>query len=282
MIYPATAFSHTSANAPLTKEGRARAKTNMESVHGSLGEQLESTKKKIEQLEASLVSKREIIQGCRDLLSGQLRSVFVTGDGPQQSSDSASKYELAFFQRKREQRLKCVLERLVPIVGSTVATSFLGRGDPCSRDEPKVEEIQVEERAAGWITSKARNIIWVGMQARNLSEHVFFDLHLSVALQNSHSSGLARLEPHSMGLLVGYIDVDMLRLTDEEFMDNSLALKRILSRTVLLHFDRNQDPKDARDVLDHATAPIPKFPIHERPPPAWLQPLCKISYLMFI
>ncbi|KAF9184076.1 putative choline transporter, neither null mutation nor overexpression affects choline transport [Haplosporangium sp. Z 767] len=245
----------------------------MESVHGSLGEQLESAKKRIERLEASLVSKREIIQGCQDLLSGQLRSVFVTGDGSRRSNDLASTYELAFFQKKREQRLKCVLERLVPIVGSTVATSFLGRVDSSSSDEPKVEELQIEERAAGWIASKSKNIIWVGIRTRNHSEHAFFDLHLSVALQNSHSGGLARLEPHSTGLLVGYIDVDMLRLTDEEFMDNSLALKRILSRTALLHFSRNQNPEDAHVMLGHATIPIPKFPIHEQLPPDWLQPL---------
>ncbi|KAG0319523.1 hypothetical protein BGZ99_005078 [Dissophora globulifera] len=109
----------------------ARGKVTLNSARNTLEIQLELKRKKILRLQASLTSKAEIIQDCQDLLSGPLASVFVVQDpetGPPidvggNSNAHVPEVKLDLFQWKRRERRKRVLKRLIPIVGSTVASS---------------------------------------------------------------------------------------------------------------------------------------------------------------
>ncbi|KAG0376167.1 hypothetical protein BGX24_008183 [Mortierella sp. AD032] len=68
-LYPAVGFSRSKTVMDITDESKARAKSNLESALGTLEEQLALKQKRIERLQASLVSKKEIVQGCQEMMA---------------------------------------------------------------------------------------------------------------------------------------------------------------------------------------------------------------------
>ncbi|CAO3574017.1 unnamed protein product [Mortierella alpina] len=260
-IYPSSAQFLPPATIPTTAEENKKALSNMNCTLGVLEGHVEDAQKKIQRLQSSLTSKSEIVQNCQDLLNGPLRSVFASAGGS--LTDSATtQEELRLFRRKKQQRQKRVLERLKPIVGSTVSESF--------REQPGLgptrPALDVEECSAGWIQST--NIFWVGAKVRNDSERTIFNLRLSVSQQRLQGRSLARLEPQVSGWVLCIIDIDPSMLEDAEFLDRSLALTRLLSDSILLHFDLREQQVEDR-AASHATLAIPKVSILERPGKGW-------------
>ncbi|KAF9549908.1 hypothetical protein EC957_002479 [Mortierella hygrophila] len=69
-LYPAVGLLRPKSAKETTEESKARAKSNLNLALGTLEEQLALKQKRIERLQASLVSKREIIQGCQEMMTG--------------------------------------------------------------------------------------------------------------------------------------------------------------------------------------------------------------------
>ncbi|KAF9112559.1 hypothetical protein BGX27_003194 [Mortierella sp. AM989] len=251
LIFPRSARPNTSSNMASGQEDVTRAVANMDSTLEALERQLELKRQKIQRLEESLTSKSEIIQGCQDMVDGPLRSVFNTGGVCQTYEDSTPSDVLAIFQKKRLERRKRVLERLIPIVGRTVVTDFTSAVD---NDNTVVEgdlltqPVHILECVSGWIESTSEGIVWFGVHIENQSEQPLFNVHLSVAQHDSCGLNLSRLETRSTGLIVGAIRVNLLELNDDEYLEKSLVTERLMAGMVRLHLDQKLDQKDGPDM----------------------------------
>ncbi|KAF9133434.1 hypothetical protein BGW39_009745 [Mortierella sp. 14UC] len=261
-LYPAVGFTRSKAVTDATDESKARVKINLDSALGTLEEQLALKQKRTERLQASLVSKKEIVQSCQDIMSGSLRSALFSGLGPRVQEDSA------LLKRKRDQRRKRLLERLVPIVGRTVATSFQAEFNDRGPEKDKDEPLDILECTAGWMTSASRDAIWLGVKVKNISDQALFHLRLSVAQQNSRGRSIPRLESQAIDVVLGTIEVDTKMLGDDEILDRSKALARILNHSVLLHHS-SQEGQDNSGSLSSSTVLVPAFTRQDTPPAAW-------------
>ncbi|KAF9361089.1 hypothetical protein BGX26_005956 [Mortierella sp. AD094] len=235
------------------KDDVARSIANMESTVGALERQLELRRKKIQRLEESLASKNHIVQGCQDIVDGPLRFVFDTGGLGQMSEESMPSEVLSIFQKKRFERRKRILERLIPIVGETVVTNFSSNTESkTATEDVPTHPLHVLECASGWMASDSGGIVWFGAHIENQSKQSLFNIRLSAAHHDSHGLKLSRLEPGSTGLLVGFIRMDISDLDDDECLDKSLVTKRLMSGSVRLHLDRKFDQNDGSDMY-HST-----------------------------
>ncbi|KAK3848189.1 MAG: hypothetical protein J3R72DRAFT_92554 [Linnemannia gamsii] len=261
-LYPAFGFSRSKTAMDITDESKARAKSNLESALGTLEEQLALKQKRIERLQASLVSKKEIVQGCQEMMAGSLRFALFSGLGPRAQEDSV------LSRRKRDQRRKRLLDRLVPIVGSTVATSFQLEFDDRETVKDKNEPLETLECTAGWMTTVSRDVIWFGVKVRNTSDQALFHLRLLAGQQNSHGRSIPRLEGQGTDVLLGAIEVDARTLGVDELLDRPKALARILTNTVLLHYSP-QKGQDNYESLSSSTLLVPAFTRQDAPPIAW-------------
>ncbi|KAG0071760.1 hypothetical protein BGZ89_009525 [Linnemannia elongata] len=214
-LYPAVGFLHPKPAMETTHESKAREKSNLNSALGTLEEQLALKQKKIERLQASLVGKREIIQGCQEVISDSLRFSLFSGLGPRMQEGSV------LSQQRKDQRRKRLLERLVPIVGSTVATSFQSEFDDRGAEKVKIESLDILECTAGWVTTSSRDLMWLGVKVKNTSDQPLFHLRLSVAQQNSRGCSIPRLESQGTDVLLGVVEVDRKWLDDFELLDRS-------------------------------------------------------------
>ncbi|KAG0209283.1 hypothetical protein BGX33_005709 [Mortierella sp. NVP41] len=262
-FYPAVGFTRSKSALDTTDESRARAKSNLDSALGTLEEQLALKQKRIERLQASLVSKREIVQGCQDMMTGSLRHTLFSGLGLRIQDDS-----MLLQQRKRDQRRNRLLDRLVPIVGNTVATSFQAEFDESESERDKTESLEILECTAGWITSLSRALIWFGVKVKSTSEQSLFHLRLSVAQQSSRGRCIHRLESQETEVLLGTVEVDKGALDDDELLDRSKALSRILRHAVLLHYSPYEG-QDNYESLNSSTLLMPAFTRQDIPPVAW-------------
>ncbi|KAF9993600.1 hypothetical protein BGZ65_010846, partial [Modicella reniformis] len=278
-IYPASALSFPRPRVPLTEEELTRAKTNLDNALGTLEQQLELKRKRIERLRASLASKADIISGCQELLTGPLCSAFYTGG----RLGSATHEDLGSFQRKRDQRRKKVLERLVPIIGNTLSETFEPSVEDDESNKQQIEEstqLATLECASGYIPSKLGITIWFGVRVWNHSTQTVYNIRLSVGQQSSHGTVLPRMDPQTGGVMLGVVQLEPLMLKDDEYLDRSRATARVLTNTVRLHFDKQQGPEDVN--MNHVTITIPKFPVVEgcsHPWRAWLVDLLLPSHI---
>jgi len=264
-IYPASTLYESGTSTTLTEESVSKAKANLNNALGTLKQQLQLKRKRIERLQTSLVSKAEIIHDCRDALSESLSPAFHTGCHlgtfsipPQEESTS--------FQRKRERRRKEVLERLIPVIGNTVSTSFQWDGEENTLVADLIEHVDQPETlecASGWITTTLGITIWFGLRVWNHSTQTIYNLRLSVAQRRSHGTMLTHMDPQTGAMILGVIQLDPLTLDDNEYLDKSRAVGKLLSNTTTLHFDRRQ-PLEGNTVMSHSTISIPKFPVLER------------------
>ncbi|KAF9570749.1 hypothetical protein EC968_001434 [Mortierella alpina] len=254
-IYPSSAQCPTAASIPVTDEDHKKAMSNLSCTLEALEGQLENAQKRIQRLHSSLASKSEIIENCQDLMNGPLRSAFVSG-GQSRINNMTTQEALRLFHRKRQQRQRRVLERLKPIVGSTVSKSFQDQIDTISTLPP----LDVEKCESGWIQST--NIFWVGAKVRNSSDRPVYSLRLSVMQLQLQGRSIKRLEPQMSGMVLCVVDIDPLTLKDADFLDKPLALKRLLSNSILLHFDLTEGQIE-EGALNHATHAIPKFLIQD-------------------
>ncbi|KAF9929913.1 hypothetical protein BGZ67_006042 [Mortierella alpina] len=250
-IYPSSAQPLPPASIPMTDEENKKAMSSLNCTLGALEGQLDNARKKVQRLQSSLASKSEIIQNCQDLMSGPLCSVFVSGGGSLTNSSTAQE-ELQLFQRKRQQQQRRVLERLKPIVGSTVSEAFHEQAGLGST----LPLLDVEECNSGWIQST--NIFWVGAKVRNSSKRPVYNLRLSVVRQQLHGRSITQLEPQKSGWVLSVVDIDPSTLEDAEFLDRPLALIRLLSDAIFLHFDLTEEPV-GEGAAHHVTHAIPKF-----------------------
>lgn len=273
-LYPAVGFLRPKTAIEATDESKAHAKSNLNSALGTLEEQVALKQKRIERLQASLVSKREIIQGCQEMMSDSLRFSFFSGLGPRMQKDSV------LSQRRRDQRQKRFLERLVPIVGSTVATSFQSEFDDRGAEMVKIESLDILECTAGWVTSASRDLIWLGVKVKNTSDQALFHLRLSVAQQNSRGRSITRLESQGTGVLLGMVEVDKRWLDDFELLDRSKAFVRILTDALLLHYSP-QEGQENSESLNSSTLLVPRFTRQDTPPDAWRRSLgnCRLNMI---
>ncbi|KAG0012602.1 hypothetical protein BGZ80_011632, partial [Entomortierella chlamydospora] len=225
----------------------------MESTVGALEKQLELRRKKIQRLEESLASKNHIVQGCQDIVDGPLRFVFDTGGLGWISEESMPSDVLSIFQKKRFERRKRILERLVPIVGETVITNLSSNTESkMETEDTPADPLHVLECASGWIASTSGGIVWFGAHIENQSKQSLFNIRLSVAQHDSRGLKLSRLEPGSTSLLAGFIRMDISELDDDEYLDKSLVTKRLMSGAVRLHLDREFNQNDGADMY-HST-----------------------------
>ncbi|KAF9198425.1 hypothetical protein BGZ49_000753 [Haplosporangium sp. Z 27] len=227
-----------------SKQGdHVRAIANMDSTLGALERQLELRRKKIQHFEQLLTSKKQIIQDCQEVLDGPLRFAFNTGH---LSEDAMPPEVVAIFQKRRSERRKQILERLIPIVGETAMTEFTldtrVEGDIA---EHSVHPLHVLECASGWITSSVGGVAWVGANVENQSSQSLFNIRLSISLSCSHGRSLSQLEPGSTGLLISFIRMGVSDIydDDDDCFDLSLVTKRLMSGSVQLHLDRKLDQK---------------------------------------
>ncbi|KAG9071806.1 hypothetical protein KI688_006022 [Linnemannia hyalina] len=265
-LYPAVGLLRPKTAMETTEESKARAKSNLNLALGTLEEQLALKQMRIERLQASLVSKREIIQGCQEMMSDSLRFSLFSGLGPRMQQDSM------LSQRRRGQRQKRLLERLVPIVGSTVATSFQSEFDDRGAEKVKIESLDILECTAGWVASASRDLIWLGVKVKNTSDQALFHLRLSVAQQNSRGRCIPRLESQGTDVLLGMVQVDKRWLDDFELLDRSKAFVRILTDAVQLHYSL-QEGQDNSESLNSSTLLVPRFTRQDMPPDAWRRSL---------
>ncbi|OAQ34869.1 hypothetical protein K457DRAFT_28210 [Linnemannia elongata AG-77] len=268
-LYPAVGFLRPKTAMETTHESKARAKSNLNSALGTLEEQLALKQKKIERLQASLVGKGEILQGCQEVISDSLRFSLFSGLGPRMQEGSV------LSQQRKNQRRKRLLERLVPIVGSTVATSFQSEFDDRGAEKVKIESLDILECTAGWVTTSSRDLIWLGVKVKNTSDQPLFHLRLSVAQQNSRGCFIPRLESQGTDVLLGVVEVDRKWLDDFELLDRSKAFVRILTDAVLLHYSP-QEGQDNSESLNSSTLLIPRFTRQDTPPDAWRQSLDEV------
>lgn len=273
-LYPVVGFLPPKTAMKTTDERKARAKSNLNSAVGTLEEQLALKQKRIERLQASLVSKRDIIQGCQEMMLDSLRFSLFSGLGPRMQEDSV------LSQRRRDQRRKRLLERLVPIVGSTVATSFQSEFDDRGAEKAKIESLDILECSAGWVTSLSRDLIWLGVKVKNTSDLALFHLRLSVAQHNSRGCSIPRLESQGTDVLLGLVEVDKRWLDDCELLDKSKTFVRILADAVLLHYSP-QEGQDDSESLNSSTLLMPRFTRQDTPPDAWRRSLgnCRLNMI---
>lgn len=260
-VYPPSAQCPSPASIPMTGEENKKAMSNLNCTLGALEGHLENARKRIQRLQSSLASKSEIIQNCQDLMSGPLRSAFVSGGGSLINSSIAQE-ELRSFQRKKQLRQRRVLERLKPIVGDTVSGSFHEQAGL----KPTLPLLEVEECTTEWIQST--NIFWVGAKVRNSSERAVHNLRLSVVQQQLRGRSITRLDPHKSGSVLCVVDLDPLTLEDAELLDRTIALKRLLKDSLLLHFDQTDEQVEDGAVY-HDTIAIPTFTILDGPRQEW-------------
>jgi hypothetical protein len=261
-LYPAISFSRSRATIETTEESKARAKSNLDSARGTLEEQSTLKQKRIQRLQTSLTSKREIIQGCQDMMSESLRNSFFSGLGPRIQDDSV------LSQRRKDQRRKRLSDRLVSIVGSTVATSFQAEFDDREPMRAKAEALEILECTAGWVNSASRNLIWFGAKIKNTSDQALYHIRLSVAQRNSRGRTVPRLASQGTDAIMGTIEVDGMSLDDSELLDRSKALSKILTNAVMLHYSPLAG-QDNYGSLDSSAFLIPTFIRQDRPTDAW-------------
>ncbi|KAI1318011.1 hypothetical protein EDD11_007394 [Mortierella claussenii] len=253
-------------------ESVSRAESNLDSTLDTLEQQLEIKRKRIEHLRASLISKSEIIQDCQDLMRGPLRSVFMVGDNPiSPSDDTSGAVGPRLLQRKREQFRKRILERLVPIIGSTVDSGFT-RANELDETETKHSEVKpmvdILNCSSGWISHHDGCTIWLGAEFKNLSKATLFNLRLSVSQRESCGQILSSLNPAATSRLIAVVQVSFSELKDDEYFDRSLAVSRILSSAVLLHVDQKAAVTDD-DTLQHNTFMMTMPSVHQLCPESW-------------
>lgn len=277
-IYPPSTLSVGRPSVTLTEEDISRAKANLDNALGTLEQQLQLKRKALERLQASLSSKADIIQSCQDLLNGPLRSILYAGR--HLGTPNPFSHEHALFQRRREQRRRKVLERLTPIIGNAVSTSFqssIDDGKITMEPAERIEEMATLECASGWISTTLGVTIWFGVRVGNYSTQTMYNVRLSVARQRSRGIVLSRMDPQTDGVIIGLVQLDPLQLQDNEYLDRSLAVTRVLSRTVRLHFDKRQIPGD--DVtVNKVTLSIPRFPVVEHCALSWQSSLGKAEF----
>ncbi|KAF9362291.1 hypothetical protein BGX34_006475 [Mortierella sp. NVP85] len=276
-IYPASTLYESGISTALTEESVSKAKANLNNALGTLEQQLQLKRKRIERLQTSLVSKAEIIHDCRDVLSESLSPAFHTGCHLGTFSIPPQK-ECASFQRKRERRQKKVLERLIPVIGNTVSTSFQwdGKENTLVADLIEhVDQLETLECASGWITTTLGITIWFGVRLWNHSTQTIYNLRLSVAQQRSHGTVLTHMDPQTVAMVLGVVQLDPLTLDDNEYLDKSRAVRRLLANTTTLHFDRRQ-PLEGNTIMSHSTISIPKFPVLERCELPWRTHLAEL------
>lgn len=261
-LYPAVGCSRLRTTTETTEESQARAKSSLASAHGTLEKQMALKQKRIERLQASLISKREIIQDCQDMMSESLRNSLFSGLGPRIQEDSA------LSQRRRDQRRRQLWDRLVPIVGSTVATSFQAELNDQRLERAKTESLEILEFTAGWVTTASRNLIWFGAKVKNTSEQALFHLRLSVAQHNSRGRSIPRLASQGTDALLGTIEVDKMSLDDSELLDRSKALAKILTDAVMLHYSPLVG-QDNHESLNSSALLVPAFIRQDSLPDAW-------------
>ncbi|KAF9916279.1 hypothetical protein BX616_004147 [Lobosporangium transversale] len=273
LIYPETTISTVATPVKkATHEDITRAKTNMDHVLMTLGQQIEHKREQIGRLRTSLTSKSEIIQECQDLMTGPLQSMFLTGGGSYMSIDGTfGPEDMTLFRRKREHRRKQVLKRLVHIIGSGVDTNFLQKEDQYESNDGDVAPhgfVDILECVSGSHVFIEDNLVWVGVRVKNMYESPIFNVRLSVLLQNSCGQSISELGSQANGLLVCTISIESSALEDSEYFDKSSAVRRILSNGILLHFDRKSVQSFDVDI-PHRTVLITRFSIVDQYPSIW-------------
>ncbi|KAF8979681.1 hypothetical protein BGZ46_005141 [Entomortierella lignicola] len=267
LIYPNPDYSVMSSSTSSKQGDHVRAIANMDSTLGALERQLELRRKKIQHFEQLLTSKKQIIQDCQEVLDGPLRFAFNTGH---LSEDAMPPEVVAIFQKRKSERRKQILERLIPIVGETAMTEFTldtrVEGDIA---EHSIHPLHVLECASGWITSSVGGVAWVGTNVENQSNQSLFNIRLSISLSCSHGRSLSQLEPGSTGLLISFVRMGVSDIYDDhdDCFDLSLVTKRLMSGSVQLHLDRKLDQKGPE--MYHSTVPITNITFLEYCPKIW-------------
>ena len=267
-----------------------RAKANLNLAQDAIKKQVLQQQEKIRRLQDALVTKKDIIDDCQGLLTGPFRSVFVTGGGPAtgvSSTSSHSESELELYKRVRDKRRKKILDRLVPIVGDTVARSFQdGANEPANTDKDS-GQLDIWDCTAGWIRSKSRSILWLGANCRNKSAVTLRNVSLSIALQETNGTVISSLAPQESRGLMCLLQVDLMSLQDEEYTDRDQAVRRILSNCVLVHFIPDQMGEKvggAEDQESPVSVPISisDISVEKQIPSRWLHGLGKGSDSSFL
>ncbi|KAG0357083.1 hypothetical protein BGZ54_000460, partial [Gamsiella multidivaricata] len=282
-IYPASPRVLMGLQTAPTDEGVARAKIHMESAHTALEQQLELKQKRIQRLQDSLVSKGDIIQDCQDMMAGPLRSIFNTG-GDHSFNDFINREGLVLLQRKRMERQRRVLERLIPIVGNTLTPTLFAQPNNGTSDTEILDAVNLvspddpgnllvtTKSAAGWISPDS---VWFGVEVRNQSKETLYNIRLSASQYNMRGSHIPRLRPKNCSLLLGVIQVESSLLADDEYLDRSRTVQRVLSNTVHVLFDHKQS-RDEDAGMNSVSFSIPRFPDLAHCFQEWQTPLADI------
>ncbi|KAG0045395.1 hypothetical protein BGZ83_009396 [Gryganskiella cystojenkinii] len=280
-----------------TESSTKRAAVHLDIAQHAIQLQVQQQEKTIQRLQNALVTKKDILEDCQELLTGPLRSAFATGGGPTaalssswlSSSSTIPEVDNAdLFKRVRDRRRKRIMERLVPIVGDTVAARSF---QPDEELEPRkdVEQdyrtgsaIDTYDSTAGWIEFKSRIIVWVGTRCQNISGLHLRNLSLSVALQETKGHIVSSLAPKESCSLISVIDVDDLSiLDDEEYKHPQKLVERILARPVLVHYSSVADEiKDKAGITGGqptlSSVSIPDFAVGRTMASRWQTVLEKI------
>ncbi|GJJ77399.1 hypothetical protein EMPS_09758 [Entomortierella parvispora] len=262
---------------------RARAHLNL--AQDAIKKQVLQQQEKIRRLQDALVTKKDIIDDCQSLFSGPLRSVFVTGGGPTTGVSSTSLHsenELELYKRVRDKRRRKIMDRLVPIVGDTVAQTFQnGINTPTDADNDS-GQLDIWDCTAGWVTSKSRTILWMGTKCRNKSKVTLRNISLSVALQETSGIVISSLAPQARCELTSFFQVDLMSLSDVEYTNRDQATRRILSNSVQVHYTSHQIGETTGGVEDQVSpvlVPISMLDIsiENEVPNRWVHDLVNIT-----
>jgi hypothetical protein len=276
-----------------------RAKAHLIIAEDAIKMQVQQQKLKIVRLQAALVVKKDIIDDCQDLLKGPLHSIFTTGGGPTVGVSSSSESyshpinELDLYKRVRDKRRKRIMERLVPIVGDTVARSF--HNNETEKEPPTLETsdstspiMETWDCTTGWITTYSRTTLWLGTRCKNKSSKMSIrDLSHSIDLQDTNGAIIPRLLPQESCAIISLVHVDSTTLQDNEYLDREKAAKRILSESVHVHYytaaeQMGDKEENTQGQVVPTVVSIPNFLYEKEIPGRWMQDLGKKSKVMTV
>ncbi|KAF9435869.1 hypothetical protein BGZ76_005340 [Entomortierella beljakovae] len=214
----------------------------MDSALVALKKQQELRLNKIQRLEESLASKREVIQSCQEMADGPLRDVFRM-DGVNHSFEDSMPIELLQLLRmKRSERRKRVLDRLTPIIGRTIDSGFLpnlNQDSSSSAVSSPTQPIRTLECVSGWLKTATRKILWIGAHIENQSDQVLSNLYLTISQYNCSGQKLPQVVPQSTGLVVILVQIDS--SDQNESTNRSRVEMELNSSTVRLHVEQTLD-----------------------------------------
>ncbi|KAF9401364.1 hypothetical protein BGZ94_005224, partial [Podila epigama] len=214
----------TSANTQAVSQA-ALAKASLESARGTVENQLSLCRQRAGRLQATLNSKRQVIDFCQSGFTEDFRSTFWL---PTPASTVVSA-ESHCLESRREIIRSRMLTHLLSIVGRPTSQS-----NPSSSTSSS--PIIVLNSCGGCFEILSRIQLWVGIRIKNGGTDILSNVHLSIAGQSSKGQVISSLASSACCNVACVVDTGM--LASKESLGKAA---KILRESVGLHFERRHD-----------------------------------------